>query len=75
MKAEIERMNLPNTQRVLIPMVAPFDLLVYEAEYEDLSEYERLWADWAASPEAASFMEKWNALTEIGGTNELWELV
>ena len=75
MRAEVERTALPNTQRICIPVVAPFDLLVYEAEYENLEEYERLWTEWGASPEAAVFMEKWNALTEIGGTNEIWELV
>ena len=74
-KAEVERVNIPNTQRIYTPEIAPFDVLVYEAEYENLEEYARLWAEWEASPEAAAFLGEWSALTETGGTNEIWTLV
>ncbi len=74
-KAEAERVDLPNAQRVYVPEIAPFDVMVYEADYENLEEYEGIWAEWLASPEAAAFLEKLYAVTETGGTNEIWTLV
>ncbi len=74
-KAEVARVDIPNAQRIYTPMIAPFGVLVYEAEYENLEEYEKSWTEWGASPEAAAFLEEWNVLTETGGTNEIWELV
>ena len=74
-KAEAERVDIANPQRVYVPEIAPFDVLVYEADYESLAEYEQVWAEWLASPEAAAFLEQWDAITETGGTNEIWTLV
>jgi hypothetical protein len=57
-----------------VPSIAPPGILAVEWEFESLQEYEKAWTDFIASPETAKFMERWNELTESGGTNELWKL-
>jgi hypothetical protein len=57
------------------PEIGPNDVMAMEWEYESLEEYEKDWAEWGATPEAAAFMEKWNQMTESGGSNEIWRLV
>jgi hypothetical protein len=74
MKAEQARLNLPITFRVYTPRIAPFSQVVAEWEYESLEAYDKFWEEWSARPETAQFMEKWNELTENGGTNEIWNL-
>jgi hypothetical protein len=61
--------------RTYAPEIGPFDVVTIEWEYESLEEYERDWAEWGATPGSAAFMEKWNELTESGGSNEIWRLV
>ena len=74
MKAEIERPNDPITFRLYTPRIAPFDFVAVESEFGSLEDYEKFWTDWNARPETAEFMEKFNKLTESGGTNEIWDL-
>lgn len=74
MKAEADRINLSVTFRLYTPKIAPFDRVVAEYEFESLQDYEQFWTDWSARPETAEFMEEWFKLTEIGGTNEIWNL-
>jgi hypothetical protein len=59
--------------RIYTPQFGPFDVVVVEAEYEDVEAYyreqERMeMTDW----NPVSFMEELDSLTEPGGSNELW---
>jgi hypothetical protein len=74
MKEEAERISFPFTFRVYTPNIAPRHVLAAEWEFGSLDEYEKFWTDWSARPETAEFMEKWNQLTERGGTDEIWDL-
>ena len=72
--AETKRLSHPHARRIYLSNISPFDTLVFEAEFENLAEYETFWADWFASPEGAAFAEKWDTLVRSGGTNEIWTL-
>ena len=61
--------------RLYVSNIGPFDRIAMEFEFENLEAYEKGWAEWESTPEAAVFMEKWNELTETGGANEIWKLV
>ena len=71
--AEMERTN--TTPRVYVSETGLFETIAVEWELEGLAEYEKGWAEYFASPEAAPFLEKWAEITETGGTNEIWRLV
>jgi len=73
-KAEGKRVGSPPVWRLYEPKVGGFDLLALEMEYESLEAYEKWWAEYSASPEAAAFQGKLYELTEVGGANELWVL-
>lgn len=60
--------------RILIPEVAPFDLLVVEGEFESLAAYEQYWNDWFGQPTNTAFLQRWQSVTETGGTNEIWRV-
>lgn len=70
-----ERERTGTAYRIYMSSIGPFDVIALEFEGENLEEYERVWAEYFASPEAAQFLEKWYEVTETGGTNEIWELV
>ena len=72
-KAERERMD--GTWRIYVSDIGPHDTIAFEFEFENLEAYERGWSEWAATPEAAAFMEKWNDLVKPGGATEIWTLV
>ena len=72
-RSEMERTN--STARVYVSETGLFDTIAMEFEFENLGEYEKTWVEYFASPEAASFLEKWAEVTEPGGTNEIWRLV
>jgi hypothetical protein len=73
--AETKRVSFPHARRLYSSNLSPFDRLVFEAEFENLAEHEKFWAEWRASPETAAFLKKFNDLLEAGGTNEIWTLV
>lgn len=73
--AETNRVSFPHLRRLYSSNISPFDRLVFEAEFENLAEYEKFWAEWFAAPESAVFLKKWDDLLEAGGTNEIWTLV
>ena len=50
-------------------------IIAMEFEFENMSAYEEFWKGFYASPEYASFRERWHAVTETGGTNEIWRRV
>jgi len=62
----------PVTARMYVPDIAPFDVLAVELEFKDWDQYHKYWAEW--SPGEA-FWKKWYAITENGGTNEVWRLL
>ena len=72
--AETKRESFPHPQRIYSSNISPFDRLVYEAEFENLAEYEKYLADWFASPEGSAVAEKLNSMLESGGKNEIWTL-
>lgn len=73
MREAVQQSGAPT--RILIPEVAPFDHLVVEGEFESLAAYERYWGEWFASPDATAFLERWQTVTDTGGTNEIWRVV
>ena len=58
--------------RIYIPQTGSLFVVAVEWEYESPEEYDRLWTEWRALPEAAAFIERLYDLTEVGGTRELW---
>jgi hypothetical protein len=57
--------------RVYTSSVGTGNTAATEIEFESLAEYESVLAEFSASPEAASFFEKWHKLTEGPGSNEI----
>lgn len=70
-----EQFDQPHVRRFYVPDIAPFDTLVLEIEFEDLEDYQKFWAEWAARPETAEAQGKFDDVTETGGSNEIWTLV
>lgn len=62
------------TYRFYRPRYAPFSTIAFEVEFASVAEMDRVWDEWSASPEAATFMSRWVEITEPGGTNEVWTL-
>lgn len=73
--ADTKSESFPHPRRIYSSDIGPHDRLVYEAEFENLAEYEKYWAEWFASHESVAFVKKFNDLLEAGGTNEIWTLV
>lgn len=69
-----EQFPAPHARRIYTSDIGTFDQLAARIEFESLEEYEKIWAEWIASPEFGSVIEKWDELTERGGTNEIWTL-
>ena len=61
--------------RVSVSETGLSDTIAMEFEFENLSAYEGHWKEFYASPEYASFRERWHEITDVGGTNELWRRV
>jgi len=72
-QVEIKRTN--SVPRLYVAETGAFDTIAMEWELENMAEYEKQWAEYFASPDTNKFMEKWYEFTEIGGTNEIWNLV
>jgi hypothetical protein len=53
--------------------IGPFDVFGWEIEYESLAAYERSLRD-ATARVTPEWWAQWHALTETGGTNEIWTL-
>ena len=72
--AELFTSKFGVTYRIYTTNIGPFDAVAVEGEFESLAEYDRLWTEFLALPELAPLMDKWNEVTETGGTHEIWEL-
>ena len=70
----LEATDSPGTARFYLPEIAPFDILAVELEYEDWDHYHGALAEWAQVV-TEKFWEQWFAVTENGGTNEVWRIV
>jgi hypothetical protein len=62
----------PHTLRWYISDIGPFNKLVVEIEYKDLADYE---AYWSTFDPGEDFWKNWFELTDLGGANEIWQLV
>ncbi len=74
LKSEMAKSKVVGKTRLYTPNIGKYDTISWEAEWENLADYEKFWNDWGAKPEAAEFFEKWNALVEPGGEREIWNL-
>ncbi len=74
LKEAADLVGLPRPARIYLSEVGSFDTIAIEAEYENYAEYERFMAlhDTKLS---AQWWEKWFAVTESGGRNEIWKLL
>jgi hypothetical protein len=63
------------TIRAYTPNVGKKGIFTVEFEFESLAEMEKAGAEWRLMPETAGFLQKWNELTEQGGTSEILNLV
>jgi heme-degrading monooxygenase HmoA len=61
--------------RVYRPVIGPYEVITFDLEFETLEDYQRWRVESTRSPEMATFMERWNEVTERGGGEEVWELV
>jgi hypothetical protein len=61
--------------RIYTPNISTYGVVIVEWEFENLQEMEVVWDAWAASPASSTFFEKWNELTKLGGSGEVWNLV
>ena len=75
LKTGADHLEAVPTFRVYGGYISPFDTVVLELEFENLTEYERFWTEWADAPESEVVLEKWLQITESGGTNEVWQLL
>jgi len=79
LKAEQQRIRLVfgyvHAIRNYVDLVATFDSLTTESEWESLAEWEKFWSEWSLTPQAKGFLEKWWLLTETGGSHDLWTLI
>ncbi|MEZ4869381.1 MAG: hypothetical protein R3C14_49115 [Caldilineaceae bacterium] len=61
--------------RYMVGLVAGFDMLVFESEWNNLAEWEQFWPAWAAHPESGLFLQRWAELLDDGGDHQLWRVV
>ena len=71
------RQNIqPKTMRIYKGNIGPQDnTLVFEIEFENLTDLDQFWAEWFALPETGAFLEKWNTLGKPGAVNQVWNLI
>lgn len=60
--------------RIYVSHYGPFDNVVLDVEFNSVTEMEQIWTNWFASESAQAFGERWAAITETGGSNEVWFL-
>ena len=61
--------------RLSWPTMGPQDLLIYERTFENLTELDAFWTEWNALPATPEFWNKYNGLTESGGSQEVYLVV
>jgi hypothetical protein len=73
-KAAREKTGLTDRARIFTSSIGPFNVLVEDIEFENLSETEAFWADWWSDPDTTAFMKKWNDLVASSGGSEIWNV-
>jgi hypothetical protein len=63
----------PIPYRIYRGITGPSDTFYQELEFEDFAQREKWWAN--TRLKIAPLMDKWRALRDTGGSNELLELV
>ena len=51
---------------------SPWDVVVYEADFESLDEYQAHMKEWFSAPRSREWLDKSRELGERGGGAELW---
>jgi hypothetical protein len=69
-----EQFSQLGTVRIYEGYISPCDQVVWEAEFESIEKYANFSAEWVASPQRAKLLEGFAALTESGGTSEIWQV-
>ena len=74
--AQKERGNYSRPFRAYTPMYSgqPTNVAIFEWEYEDMVERDRMWAEWWKLPTTPAFLEKWETAHETGIVREIWDL-
>ena len=74
--AQKERGNYSRPFRAYTPKYAGqrSNTAIFEWEWEDLAERDRVWAQWWQLPTTPAYGEKWNELAEDGAIHEIWYL-
>jgi UDP-N-acetyl-D-mannosaminuronate dehydrogenase len=67
------------TARIYASEVGTFDVVVFETDHENFAAYERDWETTLNHPTLVDWVkewfQRWDAVTEAGGTNEIWRVV
>lgn len=63
-----------NVARIYEGYVSPCDQVIWEAEFENIEKYAEFSAAWRDSPQRHSILDEFSALTESGGTSEIWQV-
>jgi hypothetical protein len=75
LKAEVAR-SARHATRIYTGNIGPLiNTVAMEIEFEDLQDYEELWTEWFADPEAAEYMQRTDELETIDERHEVWTLV
>ena len=75
LKEHREHPATPNrSQRIYSANLAPTHTVIWEAEYENLAEWEKAVEEYPRHPLAASFWEQLNKLLDGQGSREIWNL-
>ena len=71
---ERARLGSERAVRIYRPIVAAFDQIVVEFEFNDWAEMEAFWGRWQTEG-AEAFFTAWADVARPGGQRELWETV
>lgn len=59
-------------RRLYTADIGQLNVVGFEIEYANLTEYEAYWAAIATADWIADFFAQWDTLIETGATNEIW---
>jgi hypothetical protein len=60
--------------RIYRPHIATFDVVIVDAEFDSLAQYEAFWEGFWASPRVDEYIEKFRELREPGGSETIWDV-
>lgn len=59
-------------RRLYAANIGAIDVVAFEIEFANLTEYEAYWNAIAVEPWIGDFFAKWDIITDSGGMNEIW---